>query len=441
MKQNKRIIALLAAVLVLCTGCSMDVESFLQPPRVGGQQQAVQAALETYLRDSGGSGVRYTLEYPVEGEYTAAFLLCDEQGFPVEDTATAQSALAFYSLSTAPDVTRMNRLQRSGGEWVSVADTVGEGPAIRQVSFGDLDGDGTAEIVTGWSTYTAGSNRLAVYGTAEGLTLIDGTKQYTSLFVGDLTAAGYDSLLLLTVGSGERVTATLETLGDDALRTVDTARLDGAIRQFGTMTLCRLSADVHGLFVDAFKTEGVTITELIYYDDTGLQTPFYDPATNTTAATARVGRTTARDMDGDALVEIPRHTVLAGHTAADVGGTVTLWRGWDYSTRTWLDYAYTLLNEADGYMVVLGDGLHTHLDTAYDTATRTLTLTDTVTVAPFLWLTVGAQAPDSPAEGLELLRLFDTRQGQWGYYAWYDPTVMTAEKVRYTVTRLTGEGG
>lgn len=435
----KRGLLLLLTVVLLCTGCSLDVENYLQPPRVGGQQRAVQAALETYLRDVGGNNVRYTLEYPVEGAYTAAFILCDAQGYPVRDTATAYTALAFYSLSTDPDVTRMNRLQFSGGEWVSVADTVGEGASVRQVAFGDLDGDGTAEILTGWTTYSTGSYRLAIYSHDGGLTPLSRDRVYTSMYVGDITAAGYDSLLLLTVGSGDRVTATLETLSAGQLTTVDTALLDGGIRQFGGMTLCRLAENVHGLFVDGFKAQDATVTELIYYDEAGLHTPFYDPATNATPTTTRMGRTAARDVDGDAMVEIPSNTLLAGHTLSDVGGAVTLWRGWDYTTRTWQEHSYTLINETDGYMVVLDEKTRTRLNTVYDADARTLTLIDTATQQPWLWLTVGGDTP--PAEGLERLSLFPADGGSGGHYAWHDPSVISAEKVRYMVTRLYGEGG
>lgn len=437
----KRMMILLLALALLCAGCSLNAESYLRPPQVGGQQQAVQAALETYLRDSGGD-VRYTLEYPVEGNHTAAFILCDELGFPVSDGATAQTALAFYSRATAPDVTRMNRLQRSGDEWVSVADTVGEGAAIRQVAFGDLDGDGMAEILTGWTTYNTGSYRLAVYGGDGGLTPLPCDRVYSAMYVGDVTAVGYDSLVLLTAGSN-RVTASLETLQDGALSTLATVPLDGGIHQFGSITLCRLTEDVHGLFVDGFKAENVTVTELIYYDQMGLHTPFYDAATNTNTVTARIGRIAARDVDGDAVVEIPYNTVLEGHTAADVGGTVTLWRGWDYATRTWQNRPHTLLNETDGYMVTLSEDELSHLSTTYDPATRTLSLEDTRTEQDWLWVTVGEHVPDAVREDerWEELALFRTDGEDSGYYAWYDPSVITAEKIHYMVMRLYGEGG
>ena len=245
------------------------------------------------------------------------------------------------------------------------------------------------------------------------------------------------------MGGGDRATASLETLRDGTLVTLDTAPLDGGIRQFGGMTLCRLTQDVHGLFVDGFKAEDVTVTELIYYDDTGLCTPFYDAAANATTVTARVGRTAARDVDGDALVEIPYNTLLEGYTSADVGGTVTLWQGWDYTTRTWQERSHTLLNETDGYMVVLSDEMRTNLTTAYDTATRTLSLTDGVSGQAWLWVSVGEDTPPVPDADVHWIGipLFSNKKGESGYYAWYDPTVLTAEKIHYMVTRLPGEGG
>ena len=100
---NRRIHKLMAAmmaVLLLCSGCSLDVEQFLRPPKTQGEQQAVQTALETYIRDSGQAGSRYALCYPVEGDHTAAFVLCDAAGKPLSDAEDeATLALAFYAMS------------------------------------------------------------------------------------------------------------------------------------------------------------------------------------------------------------------------------------------------------------------------------------------------------------------------------------------------------
>ena len=429
-------LAVLAGVLALTvTGCSLGVESFLQPPKLGGEQQAVQAALETYLRDKGDA--RYTLEYPVEGEHTAAFLLCDQQGYPVEENPSL--AVAFYSLNAAPEETHVNLLRRSGEEWQSVADAVGSGVDVREVAFGDLNGDGRAELVTGWSTYYSRVDQLVVYALNDDLTPVSEPQGYSSVFVGDLTATGQDRLLVLTVS--DAVTATLQQLEGERLNAVDTVKLDGGIQQFGQRTLCRLAGGVHGLYVEGLKADDTAVTELIYYDQEGLHAPFYDPETNATTVTTRVGRLAARDIDGDTRVEIPTPLPLEGHEEEPVGATLIQWQAWDYATNTWRHHSYTLVNQVDGYMVALDGDRHTHLDTDYDEQTHTLKLMDTATKRDWLWVSVGEEMADAPADDWEGLVLFSAGQSEIYYYAWFDPTVIEAEKVRYIVTPLAREGG
>jgi len=435
MKRNG-IMAVMAGLLAMTvTGCSLGVESFLQPPKLGGEQQAVQTALETYLQDKGDA--RYTLEYPVEGEHTAAFLLCDRQGYPVEENPTL--AVAFYSLTATPEETRINLLRRTGEEWQSVADTVGAGVDVREVAFGDLNGDGIAELVTGWTAYYNRADSLTVYTMGDDLNRISEEQMYSSLFVGDLTATGQDSLLVMTVGDG--VSATLQHMVDDRLVKVDSVSLDGGIQQFGNRTLCRLATGVHGLYVEGVKGNGVAVTELIYYDNTGLHAPFYNPLTNETAITTREDSLAARDIDGDGMVEVPSPLRLEGHEAWHVGGAVTQWQVWDYPTGTWRHHSYTLVNSVDGYLVTLDDGIQTRLDTEYNEETHTLKLLDTTTKQDWLWLTVGEDLPSAPGREWESLVLFSAEDGAVSYFAWYDPAVLEAEKVRYMVTRLTREGG
>ena len=196
-------------ILCVCTGCSLDVEPLLQPPKIGGEQQAVQTALDTYVRDTAGAGARYTPEYPLEGRYTSAFLLCDEQGYPVDEGDNPALAVAFYSLASEGESTRINLLQRSGDQWVSVADAPGIGIDIRQVAFGDLDGDGNAELITGWTGYSTRSYPLVVYELTEGLSLVSEEYSYNAFYVGDVTAQGHDSLMLFQTIGTENVTATL----------------------------------------------------------------------------------------------------------------------------------------------------------------------------------------------------------------------------------------
>lgn len=435
-----RWLAGLAALACLLTGCSLDVESFLQPPRMQGEQQAVQAALETYLRDSGATKLgRYSLRYPTEGAHTSAFVLCDGMGRPLEASASAaQMAVAFYSLSAAPEETHVNLLYRNGTEWVSMGDCVGSGTDIRRVSFGDLDGDGIGELLAGWSTYNSRDHRLTVYRMTDGLTRLADDRVYTDLYVGDLTDSGQDALVLLHIG-GEGVTASLEQLENDRLRTVETVALDSQIRQFSGMTAGWLTAELPGLYVDALKSDDTTITELLYVDSTGLCAPFHDAATGTTTATGRTGGLAARDVDGDGRIEIPvtRPFALAKEPAAHITGQLTVWRDWAYTTRAFTDRLLTVANPADGYLVVLSETEAAQLTTQYTEDGRTLQLLQGDTGEGWLWLSVGSGMHAAPRPGLQSLILWRDAAGKPACVAWFDAAKTEAEKVRYMVLRLT----
>ncbi len=439
-KVIRRWLAGLAALTVLLSGCNVDVESFLQPPRMQGEQQAVQQALETYLRDSGGTKPgRYTLKYPTEGAYTSAFVLCDRWGGPLESSASsARMALAFYALATAPEETHVNLLYRNGEEWVSMGDCVGSGTDIRQVAFGDLDGDGVKELLAGWSTYNSRDHRLAVYTVSDGLTLLADDRVYTGLFVGDMTATGRDSLVLLHIGSTQKVTASLEHLQDGSLRTVGTVSLDGQIGQFSSFTLGALAEGVPGLYVDALKSDDTTITELIYYDEAGLHAPFYDAATGTTTVTGRAGGLTVRDVDGDGQMEIPVSRPFAEEErpAEHITGHLTVWQSWDYATRTFRDKLITVANPTDGYLVVLDETRAAQTATRYDPERHTLELRLAETDETYLWLWTDG-AGKAPRPGVTVLVLWEDAAGKPACTAWYDPAVTDAQRVRYMVLRLT----
>ncbi|MBQ8683899.1 MAG: hypothetical protein IJ518_05230 [Clostridia bacterium] len=440
MRAGWRWLAALLALTLLLSGCSLDVESFLQPPRMQGEQQAVQAALETYLRDSGAMKLGlYTLKYPTVGEHTSAFVLCDGAGQPLDaSAATAQMAVAFYALASAPEETHINLLYRNGTEWVSMGDCIGSGTDIRQVAFGDLDGDGTEELLAGWSTYNSRDHRLAVYTMTDGLTLLADDRLYTSLFVGDMTTAGRDELLLLHSG-GEGVTASLEQFRDGRLHNAGTVALDGKIQQFGNMTFCRLAEGVQGLYVDAAKSDDTTITELIYYDDRGLHAPFYDGVAGATTVTGRSGGLISRDVDGDGLLEIPvtRPWGQPAQAPAHVAELLTVWRGWDYSSRTFHDRLLTVTNPTDGYAVVLDTAQTEKLSSRYMADTHTLQLTQRDTGEGWLWLCAGATMNEAPREGLASVVLWTDTAGKPACVAWFDATQTDAEKVRYMVLRLT----
>ena len=424
-----------AGLLLLCGGCSLDVEGFLRPPKAQGEQQAIEAALETYLRDTTGKvNVQYTLQYPSEGEYTTAFIVCDAQVRPLTDgVGTAALAVAFYTLSSEPDATHINLLRRSGNEWFSVSDRAGFGADVMQVAFGDLDGDGVNEILTGWDIYNTRDHRLTALTVGDELIPLAGDALYTQLYVGKMPAGEQDSLLLLRIGGANEVTATLETAAGGALVSRGSVRLDGYIQQFGSMTLCRLAEGVHGLYVEAVKSGGTVVTELIYYDDTGLHAPFYNADGNVTDATTRPGGIAAADADGDGLLEIPLGQPLPGYEGIEElpsYARLTDWMAWDYASGEWSRRLSSIVHIEDGYQVILNDVHRQTVTASYDEDSRMLTLTDSVTGEA--WLRVSLTALP---QGDNTLLLYPAEGDRPACRAWYDPAVLNEEEVRYMVAR------
>jgi hypothetical protein len=413
----------------------MDVEQFLRPPKTQGEQQAVQTALETYIRDSGQAGSRYTLCYPVEGEHTAAFVLCDAAGKPIDDAdEDAALALAFYAMASAPGDTHINLLRREGEDWVSVADVIGASADVLQVAFGDLDGDGISELMTGWDTYNSRDHRLSVFSLARGLARLSDDHVYTRLSVGNYTADGRDSLMLLHIAGEGKVVARLTALGGGAMTTLGQVMLDGEIQQFNDMALCRLEDNAYGLFVDAVKGTDTAITELLYYDKDGLHAPFCNQTGRVNTVTARPIGFAMRDVNGDAQVEIPQCTLLPGYAAgantADYSYR-TDWMAWNKESNTWGVTLSTVVNATDGYLIALRGQTREGITTTYVQDERLLTLLDADNRA-LLRL-----RPATDNEDDDYTTLFAAADGYDGCEVWYDESILDMDTVRYMVSRLT----
>lgn len=95
-KDVKRLAAGLLAIFFItaalsgCSAVGLDVENKLRPPKGTGEQEAIQQALETYIRKYVDNSGSYLLKYPQSGEHRSAFLVDDFDG------DGQQEAYAFY---------------------------------------------------------------------------------------------------------------------------------------------------------------------------------------------------------------------------------------------------------------------------------------------------------------------------------------------------------
>lgn len=432
---RRRAVAVLTCLLVFLCGCAVDVQSYLQPPRAQGQQQAVQAALEAAIGENGEGAPRYTLKYPVAGDILSAYIFLDGVGKQTS-AQEAETAAILYAPEGAKN-THIHLLRREQGGWRSLADLVGAGLDVDRVLLGDLDGDGTAELLIGWSLYST-ERQLSAYR-LDGKTAVESIGQYTACVTADLNADGRDEVLLLRSDRSETMTATLYAVEDSAAKVLSAVKLDPAIRTVSRFLYGKTSDGGDALYIDAKSESGALMTEIVAFRDGKLLTPLHAAGQHSTVST-RVAKVAAMDADGNGVPEFPVTSRLAAYpnaTGEDTWQWLTEWYSWDMQTGEAERQFAAIVNRTDGYFIEVEDQWIATLTTRYDMKNGVLWL-DTVTeegAKPFL--AVQAQREDAQAsvDGYA----FETLGSGSTLRIWYDDTAayrLTPEKISYMLVTL-----
>lgn len=375
--RSRVFLGLLSVLLVLSlSGCSLgtDVWTLLRTPHLTGEQEKVQTALDAYIKSTpkeevaGGNG-SYVLKYPKSGDYRSAFILKDM------DSDGKEEAIAFYSRGPEGSNVHINLLRQDeedGSQWKSVSDIEGASADIEKIRFGDLDGDGIMELLTGWNIDNVRDKQFVLYSTiGDKISKLDSTL-YSTAVVGDLTQCGHDNLLLI-YSSGDKTTARLWTMQRDpttqqpVLSTHDSITIDGSIQQFGNCQIGKLSETQNCAYVDAVRPTGGMVTEIIYWDGSRLHAPFYE---NNSYTSSREASIPSADVDGDGAIEWPSTEKLDGYspaTAADMLYLVT------WSSLKLQDGALVvtrkftcIMNMTDGYYLRIDDKWKGQITATFD---------------------------------------------------------------------------
>ncbi len=339
-----KIIALilcLAVCLSLC-GCSpfdMDADAMLQAPKLTGELEPLQKALEKSIPG------KYSLKFPETGETKAAIT-------PVDlNMDNENEAVAFYSTSTDNIVTmHIAILDVIDGKWqvANKAKIVAGG--VERVYFTDMDGDGIKEIIVGWNVYGAVEKSVSVYTYKKGelVTLLE--EPYTTFILCDLDN-GFSSDLL-TVFLNKNTTSASAKYFDISAKGVTLygeCPLDFNVTAYSEPILARLSDDRNCVYLDCIKGSGL-ITEILYVEDENLRSPFFDSETGENIITYRPTQVPCRDFDGDGTPDIP----IMIEQPLDINQSsspayLTVWHTFEGGAL--VPKYYTLMNYSDGYML------------------------------------------------------------------------------------------
>lgn len=362
MKLKKVIAAITAAaLLILCSGCSLNlfsVESLLSPPVQSGKNGELQ---EAFNRLKGNEKIQ--LKTPVSGDFQSSFVLFDIDGDEVDES------LVFYSDSSVESSVRMALLTNIDGEWVISDDIKGAGSGVFDVSFSDLDSDGVCEIFVSWSLFDNKTTYIvSVYAPVSdskntfNLEAL-GNEYCNSKSFSDFNGDFKNDLVLVYLDDTGAVPKTFLRLfslsQNRELVKYAEVRLDGAVTSVVKIQSDVIKAEHESysrLFIDCQKTDRMIFTEMVYWDI--VNSAPVRAIINPSVTTARSINIQCRDIDGDGYIEIPVLTKLQGDekqfSVTDYNEiyTFTLLEWLDQKGDTVNKNIKTLYNPLDSYLFI-----------------------------------------------------------------------------------------
>ncbi len=311
-----------AAFVIFLTACSpsgFEVENYMRPPAATGESAAMQQLLQEHL------GTEYTLRYPRSGEHRSAVVIANL------DSDSATEAVVFYRLSTESTGAHMVVLDCSdSGKWSIAGESTGGGD-IDQVLFGDINGDGINEIITGWkgssdgcitNVHTLSGGVLHPIGIITGEQDRHPANQYSEMAVGDFDGDLRDEIMTVfrSAPDGTAVARMLHlgygVDGSAQLRTAASIPTDGSVYEYLNAQAGYVGMGTYCMVLDGCRGDGQYVTEIIMWDSETqtLAAPLCRADETVTASFSRSCPTISRDINDDGMIELPRDKLLPGYS-------------------------------------------------------------------------------------------------------------------------------
>lgn len=301
-KVKKSVLALLCSCVLLfgLGGCSItdfSADSLLRPPKAMGDE----AEIEQLISDAADGS--YTLKYPKNGNYRSAIIMTDLNNDKKDE------AIAFFRIADNTAQIHMLVMYTDNDKWKLSSDNVTDAPDIDSVDFADINGNGSLEILAGFTTYTQNINHLFCYSYNNGKTdEIQSGHNYSSFYSGDFDSDGNSEVMTLSLFTTENeATASMLDYSKDnkSMYARAMVNMDPNVTKYQNIAMTVIDDGTNGLVVDGSYANEEINTQIIYYNRelSLLRNPlFKEKKPNFTMRTSQV---LASDIDGDDKIEIP----------------------------------------------------------------------------------------------------------------------------------------
>lgn len=378
-------VSLAVCQLLLLCGCSvagLDVQTLISPPKNNADQQAIHGLLQNGQAD-------VTFVYPKSGEYRSAITIRDLAG------DGGQEAIGFVLLENAVEV---KFLVKTEGVWRLKTSFSNPVTQVDRICFGDVNGDGRDEVIIGWgNTQNLMSANVCVYfDESTGVVEVPLDQKYGDMVLTDLDGDGIQELFLLQRQmiaedeTAESVPARAELISLKNARetgkadSISTVEADNSITKFVSILTGNIRAKHTGIVADGAKADNSMTTQIFFLNDggrleafpknvndEGMKNPFFRPAgTNFTA----------KDINGDGVIDIPVVTVLpviSTGTTVDSAGCLVEWSDYSPSVENgYFKVMSALMNPTEGYWFSPAEYMKNSITAINDTKMHSVTYYD-----------------------------------------------------------------
>lgn len=301
------------------------VDSLIKPPKLEGENLSIQLAFESSIDGD------YVLKQPLSGEYKSAYILADLTGDNDDEV------VVFYSKSSELGIVHMNVLDKTDGEWASIADFQSDYNDIQEINFADLNGDGTKEIIVGWTVLGESYAKLMTiyqFSLEDKMMLRPIYSDYYSKFdVSDIDSDSYDDIISVkytTAGNVAEYTAALLTYKNDEINIGATFTLDSSLSSVAAINFDYSPQEsTTRVFVDGYKIDGGMVTDCLLWNKDNDVFERYSVAGSTVASLSlRNTSVLCSDINDDGIIEVPSEEFLpniSDNEANNLGQSLINW--------------------------------------------------------------------------------------------------------------------
>lgn len=290
-----------AAVLVL-SGCSklkvsFDPQDLYALPTL----PAKYTELNLLIGDILAGGAEYAA--PISGTNTQPVQLVDLDGDGQEE------AVAFFRNSNEEKPLKIYIFTAAEDSYRQTDVIEGSGTSIYSVVYEDLDSDGRMEILVGWKTTDL--QVLEVYSLPYNGAEVLVRSSYVKYATMDLNQDRMQELVVIrTNEEGEGLADYYAWQEDGSFTSRSSARISVTMAELSRVTQGTLAENVPALFVTGVSDATQTITDILAARNGELSNVVLSEVTGVSSLIAPYAALYPTDINGNALTEVPRPTLL-----------------------------------------------------------------------------------------------------------------------------------